>query len=90
MEVKGVEGRFNFIQPDKQFVTDKIKGFYAKLEPTNIQHRKRIKVNELICKQHFPLFSSHSSTDCEVPMLQPIWLIPQNCTEKIVDLKETL
>jgi len=33
VEVKGVEGRFNLIQPEKQFiVTDKIKGFYAKLE----------------------------------------------------------
>jgi hypothetical protein len=46
MEVKGVVGRFNLIQPEKQLtVTDKIKGFYAQLEQTNIQQCKRIKVN---------------------------------------------
>jgi hypothetical protein len=32
MQEKGVEGTFTLIQPEKQFiVTDKIKGFYAKL-----------------------------------------------------------
>ena len=64
--------------------------FYTKLEQTGIRHCKRINVKELICKQDFPLFSSHSSTDCEVLMLQPIQLIPRSCTQRIVDLKETL
>jgi hypothetical protein len=33
MLVKGMEGRFTLIQPEKEFiVTDIIKGFYAKLE----------------------------------------------------------
>jgi hypothetical protein len=33
MPVKGMEGRFTLIQPEKEFiVTDNIKGFYAKLE----------------------------------------------------------
>ena len=71
-------------------MNDNIKGFYAKLEQTDIQQCKRIQVKELICKQDFPLFSSHSSTNCEVLMLQPVRLIHQSCTQKIVELKETL
>ena len=35
------------------------------------------------------MFSTHSSTDCEVLMLQPIRLILQSCTQRTVDLKET-
>jgi len=89
--VKGTEGRFTLTQPEKEFiVTDGIKGFYAKLAQADIQLCKRIQVKELICKEDFSLFSSHSSTDYEVLMLQSIQLIPQSCTQRIVDLKETL
>jgi hypothetical protein len=49
-----------------------------------------MQVKELICKQDFPLFSSHSNTDREVLKLQPIRLIPQSRIQKIDDLKETL
>jgi hypothetical protein len=88
--VKAMGGTFTLIQPEKELiVNDNIKGFYAKLEHTDIQQCKRIKINELICKQYFPLFSSHSSTDCEILMLQPIRLIPQSCTQKVIELKET-
>jgi hypothetical protein len=91
MQVKGMEGRFTLIEPEKEFIlTNNDKGFYVKLDQTDIQQCKRIQVKELICKQDFPLFSSHSNTDCEVLMLQPIRLIPQSCIQKIVDLKETL
>lgn len=65
-------------------MNDNIKGFYAKLEQTDIQPCKRIKVKELIYKQYFSLFSGHSSTDCEVLMLQPVRLIPQSCIQKII------
>jgi hypothetical protein len=91
MRVKGMEGRFAIIQPEKEFnVTDNIRGFYVKLEQTYIQQCKRIQVKELICKQDFTLLSRDSSTNCEAPILQPIRLIPQSCTQKIVDSKETL
>jgi hypothetical protein len=91
MQVKGMKGRFTLIQPEKEFIVyDITKGFYAKLAQTDIQQCKRVQVKELICKQDFPLFSSHSSTDCEVLMLKPIRLIPQSCTQKNIDLKETL
>jgi hypothetical protein len=70
-------------------VTDGIKGFYTKLAQTDIHLCKMIQVKDLICKLDFTLFSSHSSTDCEVLLLQPKRLILQSCTQRIVDLKET-
>jgi hypothetical protein len=73
-----------------KFVTDNIKDFYSKLEQTYIQRCKGIQFKELICKQDFPLFSSHSSKDCEVQTLQRIQLISQSCTQMIVDFKEIL
>jgi hypothetical protein len=86
MQVKGVEGRFTLVQPEKEFIVhDNVKGFYVKLEKTDIQQCKRIQAKELFCKQDFPLFSSHSSTDCEVLML-----IPQSCSQNVVELRETL
>ena len=89
-QVEGVEGRFTLIQPEKELIVhDNVKGFYAKLEQTDIRQCKRTHVKELICKQDFPLFSTHASTDCEVLMLQPIRLVPQSCTQRTVDVKET-
>jgi len=77
-----MEGKFTLIQPKKQFIMhDNIIGFYAKLEQMDIQQCKRIQVKERICKQNFALFSSLSSTDCEVLMLQLIRSIPQNCSQ---------
>jgi hypothetical protein len=57
MQVKGMEGKFNLIQPKKEFIVhDNIKGFYAKLEHKDIEQCKRIRVKQLICKQSFEFF----------------------------------
>lgn len=91
IQVKGMEGKFTLIQPEKEFiVVDNTKGVYAKLEQKDLQLCKKINSKDLICKQDFPLFSSHSTTDCEALMLQPIRLIPQSCSQRTLDLKETL
>jgi hypothetical protein len=90
-QVKGTDGRFTLIQPQKEFILiDSTKGVYAKLEQKDIQLCKQIHLKTLICKQDFPLSSSHSTTDCEAVILQPMRFIPQSCTQRILDLKETL
>jgi hypothetical protein len=45
---------------------------------------------QIICEQDFPLLISHSASDCEVMMLQPIRTVPKTCTQRILELKETL
>jgi hypothetical protein len=67
MKKKGAGGIFTLMQPEKPFVMiDKVIGLYAKTEQTDLQQCKRKRARELNCKQHFPLFSNHSSTDCEI------------------------
>jgi len=90
VEKKDAEGIFTLKQPEKPFVMiDKVKGLYAKIEHTDLQQCKRKKVRELICKQHFPLFLTHSSTDCEILMLNSTWSAPQSCIQQTVELRET-
>lgn len=88
---KGEEGAYTFVQSETKFlVLDDTKGLYAKVEQTALQQCKRKQPKELICKQDFPLFSRHSSTDCEVLLLQPVQSLPPSCMQKVVELKETL
>ena len=91
MKVEGREGSYTLIQPDKEYlVIDDVKGFFAKLDKGDLQQCKEVAVKELICKQVFPMFSSHMTTDCVVQMLKPIRLVPESCNRKSLELKETL
>jgi hypothetical protein len=45
---------------------------------------------KIICEQDFRLLISYSASDCEVMMLQPIRTVPKTCTQRILELKETL
>jgi len=90
VEKKGAEGIFTLMQPEKPFVMiDNVKGLYANIEQTDLQQCKRKQVRELICKQHFPLFSTHSSIDCEILMLNSTWSAPRSCIQQTVELRET-
>jgi hypothetical protein len=90
MNKKGAEGIFTPMQPENPFVMiDKVKGLYAKIEQTDLQQWKRKQTRELICKQHLPLFSNYSSTDCEILMLNSMWSAPPSCIQQTVELSET-
>jgi hypothetical protein len=87
---KGAEGIFALMQPENPFVMiDKVKGLYAKIEQVDLQQCKRKQARELICNQHFPLFSNYSSTDFEILMLNPMGTAPQSCIQQTVELRET-
>jgi hypothetical protein len=45
---------------------------------------------QVTCEQEFPLFISHSASDCEVLKLQLIRTVPKTCAQSILELKETL
>jgi hypothetical protein len=45
---------------------------------------------QIICEQDFQLLISHSASDCEVLLLQPIKTVHKTCTQRILELKETL
>jgi hypothetical protein len=88
---KGEKVAFTLIQPEKRFLLlDDTKGLYAPAEQADLQQCRRKHGKELICKQTVPLFARHSSTDCEVVLLQPVQVIPPDCRCKIVEVKEML
>jgi hypothetical protein len=69
---------------------DKTKQFYVRLTQSELNHCRKIGEDRLVCKQRFPIQISHSTSDCEALMLQPIRMIPKSCTQRILELRETL
>jgi hypothetical protein len=91
IQATGTDSRFILIEPEKEFIlVDSTKGIYSKVERKDIELCKKLNIKTLICKQSFPLFSHHTTTDCEALLLQPIREIPSSCKQRSLDLKETL
>jgi hypothetical protein len=91
MKVEGTINKFAFIQPEKEYIMwDTTKQFYVRLHQDDLGMCKKMSNNRLVCKQNFPLQVSHSTSDCEAQLLQPIRAIPKSCTQRILELRETL
>ncbi|PNF34241.1 hypothetical protein B7P43_G17488 [Cryptotermes secundus] len=91
IKVNETRNKYTFIQPDKEYMLiDSTRQYYVKLRQENLNTCKKMSEEQLVCKQDFPLLISHSSDDCEVSMLQPIRLVPRTCTQRVIELKETL
>jgi hypothetical protein len=83
--------KYTFIQPEKEYILiDGMKQYYVKFRHEDISKCRRMSNKEIICEQGFPLLISHSASDCEILMLQPIRIVPKTCAQRILELKETL
>jgi hypothetical protein len=90
MKVKNTSNKFTFIQPDKEYIMlDTTKQFYVRLHQNDLG-LCRMNKSKLVCKQKFPLKISHSTSDCEAQLLQPIRAISESYTQRILELRETL
>jgi hypothetical protein len=69
---------------------DQTKQFYVRLTGTELNHCRKISEDRPVCKQRFPIQISHSTSDCEALMLQNIRMISKSCTQRILELRETL
>jgi hypothetical protein len=69
---------------------DHTKEFYARLTQNKLNHCRKVSEDRLVCKQIFPIRISHSTSDYETLILQPIRMIPRSCTQRILELRETL
>jgi hypothetical protein len=91
MAVEGTSNKFTFIQPEKEYIMlDITKQFYVRLDQSDLMMCRRMTSNKLVCKQSFPLQISHSTSDCEAQLLQPIRSVPDSCHQRILELKDTL
>jgi hypothetical protein len=91
IKINNTKTKYTFIQPEKEYILiDSTKQYYVKFGHEDIRKCKRMSSKQIICEQDFPLLISHSASDCEVLMLQPIRTVPKTCTQRILELKETL
>jgi hypothetical protein len=91
IKVTDTKNKYTFIQPEKEIILmDQTKQFYVRLTQNELSHCRKISEDRLVCKQRFPIQISPSTSDCEALMLQPIRMIPKSCTQKILEIRETL
>jgi hypothetical protein len=91
MRINNTRFKYTFIQPEQEYVLmDSTRQFYAKLKHENIGECRKMSKEQIICKQNFPLLMSHLTNDCKILMLQPIRLVPKTCSQRVLELKETL
>jgi hypothetical protein len=91
IKVTDTQDKYTFIQPEKEVILiDKTKQFYVRLTLRELSHCRKISDYRSVCKQEFPLQITHSTSNCEALMLQPIRMIPKSCTQRILELKQIL
>ena len=83
--------KFLFIQPEKPYIfMDIAKRFYSKLTESDLSKCKKINMYWRVCKQMYPILSTHLHEECEAKMLQPIRKIPSDCSVRVAILNQTL
>jgi hypothetical protein len=80
-----------FIQPEKPYLLmDVAKQYYCKLDKYEFEKCKVLTDNWRVCKQDFLVQSTHFKKECEAQMLQPIKSVPADCSQRLIELNETL
>jgi hypothetical protein len=88
-KVNNTENTFVFIESERDFLMlDALKQMCAKLNEEELDECKVIWPDWRVCKETFPLKSTHLHQDCEVRLLDPTTAIPLNCNKKIFSLND--
>jgi hypothetical protein len=89
--VKGTDSKFVFIQPEHEFlIMDTAKRFFSRLGAEDVKECKTLSKGQLICKQTQPVQLTHLDEECEAQMIQTISTIPPSCSQRIIELNQTL
>ncbi|PNF16823.1 hypothetical protein B7P43_G17022 [Cryptotermes secundus] len=76
-----------FIGSEEDFLMiDTLKQVYVKLNELELDECKVISPDWLVCKQTFPVKSTHVHQECEVRLLEPTTGIPLDSKKKIISL----
>jgi hypothetical protein len=67
---------------------DILKQVYVKLNELELDECKVISPDWRVCKQIFPLKSTHLHQECEARLLEPTTVIPLDCNKKVVSLND--
>jgi hypothetical protein len=87
IKVKETDSKFVFIQPEHEFlIVEIVKRFLTRLRAQDVKECK----GQFICKQTQPVQLTHLDEECEAQMIQSISTIPSSCSQRIVELNQTL
>lgn len=88
---KNSTSTYVFIQPEKEFLfIDTVKQYYVKIDKLEFNNCKVLTSNWRVCKQSYPILSSHLHEECEAKMLQHVRDIPSDCSQRVIQLTRTL
>ena len=91
IRVKGTDSKFIFIQPEhSHLLMDTAKRFFTRLGVDEVNECKTLSKGNMICKQTQPVQLTHLDEECEAQMIQTLSSIPSSCSQRIVELNQTL
>jgi hypothetical protein len=83
--------KFVFILPEREYLlVDKAKRYYVRLHVFEFEKCKAMDVSRWLCKQNEPIHVKEANEVCETELLQSIRNIPESCSQRIVELNDTL
>jgi hypothetical protein len=90
-KVRNSMDTFVFISSEEDcLLMDTLKQMCAKLRDLQVSKCKTVSPELRMCKQVFPLKSTHLHQKCEAKLLEPTITIPPDCNKKIITLNEVV
>lgn len=91
IKIKDTDTKFTFILPEREYLLmDVAKQYYARLKVDEIKECKLINFYHRVCKQNNPVQITHLHEECEVEMLQSVRTIPSSCSQRVVEINQTI
>ncbi|PNF29812.1 hypothetical protein B7P43_G10072 [Cryptotermes secundus] len=91
IKIRNTDFKFTFILPEREYLLmDIAKQYYARLRVHEFKECKLMATNHRLCGQNYPVQVKHVNEECEAELLQSIRNIPSSCSQRIVELNQTL
>jgi hypothetical protein len=91
IKIRNAEFKFTFILPEREYLLmDVAKQYYARLTASEFKECKLMDSSHRLCKQNYPVQVKHADEACEAELLQSMRSIPASCSQRIVELNQTL
>jgi hypothetical protein len=91
IKIKNSEFKFTFILPEREYLLmDMAKLYCARLRAEEFKECKLMDNNHRLGKQNYPVQVEHENEECGDELLQSIRSIPGSCSQRTVELNQTL
>ena len=91
IKIKGTDAKYIFIQPGIEYLLlDTAKRYFSWLELSELHEYHFLTKEVKVCEQKRPLQLIQVGEICQVQMTEPIRAIPPSCSQRIVEINDTL